>query len=105
MSQFAGVRAQLQERLNQILQRSGTIEGDLRRPHDPDLEERAIEAENDEVLAELDELTRAEARQIREALRRIDSGTYGTCVRCGRPIGAARLAAVPSTPHCLGCAS
>ena len=104
MSQYAAVQAQLQQRLDQILRREGAIEGDLRQPHDPDLEERAIEAENDEVLEGLDELSRAEARQIREALRRIGDGTYGTCTRCGKPIGAARLVAVPSTPYCLSCA-
>jgi len=104
MSQYAAVQAQLQQRLDQILRREGVIEGDLRQPHDPDLEERAIEAENDEVLEGLDELSRAEARQIREALRRIGDGTYGRCARCGKPIGAARLVAVPSTSYCLSCA-
>ena len=104
MSQYAAAQAQLQQRLEEILRRTGTIEGDLRQPHDRDMEERAIEMENDEVLEGLDEMSRAEARQVREALGRIDNGTYGTCARCGKPIGAARLAAVPSTPHCLTCA-
>ncbi len=104
MSQYAAAQAQLRQRLEEILLREGASEGDLRQPHDRDLEERAIEAENDEVLQGLDEMSRAEARQIREALRRIDDGTYGTCARCGRPIGAARLAAVPSALRCLECA-
>jgi DnaK suppressor protein len=104
MSQYAAAQAQLRQRLEEILRREGASEGDLRQPHDRDLEERAIEAENDEVLQGLDEMSRAEARQIREALRRIDDGTYGTCARCGRPIGAARLAAVPSALRCLECA-
>ncbi len=104
MSQYVAAQAQLQQRLEQILRQTGTIEGDLRQPHDRDLEERAIEAENDEVMAGLDEMSRAEAGEIRDALRRIDNGTYGTCARCGQPIGPARLAAVPSTPFCLACA-
>jgi DnaK suppressor protein len=38
--------------------------------------------------------------QVRAALQRIRDGTYGTCVDCGRPIGSARLDAVPWTPYC-----
>src|SRR6266849_9958238 len=32
---------------------------------------------------------------IEATLARLDSGTYGTCVRCGRSIAAARLEALP----------
>lgn len=40
-------------------------------------------------------------RQIEIALRKIDDGTYGTCERCGKPIPAARLEAIPYTPYCI----
>lgn len=33
--------------------------------------------------------------QIRHAIERIDSGTYGMCENCGQPIPAARLKALP----------
>jgi DnaK suppressor protein len=39
--------------------------------------------------------------QVRDALRRIDEGTYGTCVDDGGPIEEKRLEAVPWTPYCL----
>jgi DnaK suppressor protein len=39
--------------------------------------------------------------QVREALMRIDNGTFGTCVVDGRPIEEKRLEAVPWTPYCL----
>lgn len=39
-------------------------------------------------------------QQVRAALQRIDDGTYGTCIDCGRPIEPARLEAVPWTPYC-----
>lgn len=38
---------------------------------------------------------------VRDALRRIDEGTYGVCVECGEAIEPARLDAVPWTPYCL----
>jgi len=39
--------------------------------------------------------------QVLDALRRIEDGTYGKCVACGRPIEAARLEAIPWAPYCL----
>lgn len=39
------------------------------------------------------------------ALARLDAGTYGTCLRCGRPIAAERLAALPWAAHCIECQS
>ena len=38
---------------------------------------------------------------IDDALRRIEDGTYGVCVVCGRPIGEDRLAAVPYATLCI----
>lgn len=39
-------------------------------------------------------------RQVRAALRRIDEGTYGYCVDCGRAIDKARLEVVPWALYC-----
>jgi DnaK suppressor protein len=41
--------------------------------------------------------------QVDRALSRIDEGTYGSCERCGRPIEAARLRALPRTLLCTDC--
>ena len=40
-------------------------------------------------------------KQVKDALRRIDDGSYGKCIDCDRPIEPARLEAVPWTPYCL----
>lgn len=52
--------------------------------------------------------TEARARQqilrIRAALRRIDDGGFGACVRCEAPIARGRLDADPATPICIACA-
>jgi DnaK suppressor protein len=40
-------------------------------------------------------------KQVRDALRRIDDGSYGKCIDCGRPIEPARLEAIPWTSYCL----
>ena len=39
--------------------------------------------------------------QVRDALKRIEDGTYGKCNACGRQIEAARLEAVPWAAYCL----
>lgn len=41
--------------------------------------------------------------QIDRAVRRIDDGNYGTCERCGQPIDAARVKALPHASLCLDC--
>jgi len=41
--------------------------------------------------------------QIDRATERIDAGTYGVCERCGQPIEAARLKALPHSVLCLDC--
>jgi DnaK suppressor protein len=40
---------------------------------------------------------------VERALRKLDEGTYGICERCGNPIGADRLEAIPWTRLCITC--
>ena len=103
MPEYHALRKQLEDRLTRLLHRVGKIEGDLRQTHDPDWTERGTELENDEVLEGLDEMTLREIEQIRAALKRIESGSYGTCSACGRPIGTERLVAAPSAITCVAC--
>lgn len=42
-------------------------------------------------------------RAIDSALGRIQDGTYGKCLSCGKQIDGKRLAAVPWTPYCIQC--
>jgi RNA polymerase-binding protein DksA len=37
------------------------------------------------------------------ALKRIEDGTYGYCIDCGKVIEKGRLEAVPHTQHCVNC--
>lgn len=66
-------------------------------------------------LSRIDELqNRAMTRNLREredvklggllqALRRIESGTFGLCAECGAPIPVARLEVFPETATCVEC--
>ena len=52
--------------------------------------DEGLEENADHLLAEID-----------AALARIDDGSYGSCTRCGRPIGIERLEAVPYATLCI----
>lgn len=41
--------------------------------------------------------------EIDEALQRIEDGTYGQCVRCGKPIDEERLKAMPTARYDAPC--
>jgi len=41
--------------------------------------------------------------EIDDALKRLDEGTFGVCLQCGKPISLSRLKAVPYTSLCISC--
>jgi RNA polymerase-binding protein DksA len=52
--------------------------------------DNGLEENADHLLVEID-----------AALQRIENGTFGTCVACGKPIGEERLEAVPWATLCI----
>jgi DnaK suppressor protein len=40
---------------------------------------------------------------VEGALARLADGTFGICLRCGRPIAPERLEALPWAAHCIDC--
>lgn len=64
-------------------------------------------ADSAQVTAELGEnqlaiaANREHLDEIDAALARLDEGTYGVCETCGRPIGEARLDALPAARFCI----
>jgi len=70
---------------------------------DQHLGDHASELVDREVDESLEENAEQIGREIEAALARIDDGTYGTCVKCGKPIPEARLEAVPYATLCIEC--
>ncbi|HWB71929.1 MAG TPA: TraR/DksA C4-type zinc finger protein [Egibacteraceae bacterium] len=64
----------------------------------------AASAERSEMLAFIDK-ARERLAEVDAALERMDQGTYGTCVDCGRQIPEARLEARPLSVRCVDCAT
>jgi len=70
-------------------------------PQDPaDAGANLSESERSEAILAL---ARMQRTQVLDALRRIELGTYGTCVDCGAPVPEGRLEARPEAARCVKC--
>jgi|SRR5918911_987516 DnaK suppressor protein len=58
---------------------------------------------NQELALRLGERESQAVADIDQALLRIDEGTYGQCVRCGKPIDERRLEAMPTARYDAAC--
>jgi DnaK suppressor protein len=45
----------------------------------------------------------AHLEEVEAALHRLDAGTYGACIDCGKPVPAPRLEALPWAARCIAC--
>ncbi|MCX7094235.1 MAG: TraR/DksA family transcriptional regulator [Methylobacter sp.] len=105
MEDYEQVRHSLIDMLEDLDDRLAKITHDIKAPLDPDFEEQATQAENNEVLDSLGSAARTEIAMVKQAIARIDNGQYGLCQLCGVPIGAERLKAIPYSSMCIKCAS
>ncbi len=94
-------RRQLLNRYRDELER---IEEELS-VHQTESVDRASEQWDAKVLGTLGDADVRGIVAVMEALARLDAGTYGSCVECGRPIGAARLGVMPEAIVCISCAT
>ncbi len=101
-SEYRTVLTDRKTYLQTALQR---IEDALDEQPSQDVEDRATEREDDEVMERLGTAEMAELRQIDGALARLDAGTFGICVQCADQISDARLQTLPHTPLCRTCAA
>jgi DnaK suppressor protein len=70
-----------------------------------DAADQASQSVEKELLFELSDNERMQLDQVEAALRKIDKGTYGVCESCRKPIGKARLEALPFARYCISCQS
>lgn len=74
------------------------LAGQVRDAGDESIADLLIDLSTSAIEREVDEL-----KQIEEALRRIGSGTYDTCIECGGRISLERLDANPTAVRCKEC--
>lgn len=107
MAKEDAVRKVLTEELAALLATNTRLTSHLRnedRTLPKDSEDLAQFLENDEVLTALESRTRDRIALVRQAIARIDDGSYRTCQSCGGEIEADRLELLSTTPICAPCA-
>jgi len=72
-------------------------------PYDQHMAETAAVTLDREIDLTLEENARARIAQIDRALVKLESGTYGTCDKCGASIGEDRLRIAPFATLCIDC--
>ena len=105
MTTTADYKAKLLARRAELVERSEEVEAELDTHNSKDWEELAVERETDEVLEGLGNNAAAEITRIDAALKRIEGGQFGYCVKCDDQISEKRLDLLPYTPFCRKCAT
>ena len=102
------IRAILIARKNDLAEQSRGSADD-RRPVELDQQSvgrvsRIDAIQQQEMSAATERRRVAEMQRIDSAIRRLDVGEYGACVRCGEDIDEARLGLDPAVTLCIYCA-
>lgn len=106
---FKNFRVKLEEEQARLNSEHAQLEADSggqeRREGSPfgKREEEAAESAELEKRLALETRIRRQMVQVERALDKIKEGNYGTCDRCGQPIGEGRLEALPWASLCLKC--
>ena len=69
----------------------------------PDPTDRASFESDRNFVLRIKDRERKLISKVKEALDRIDNGTFGICESCGKPISEKRLMARPVTTECIDC--
>jgi DnaK suppressor protein len=95
----------LSDQLDELLEEaSGTVSGMTdEKPTFPDPTDRAALESDRNFTLRIRDRERKLIKKIREALKRIEDGTYGVCDACGEDITLKRLKARPVTTQCIEC--
>lgn len=64
-----------------------------------DYGEESADLEQLERSNDIEDDMRTQLREVKHALAKFATGTYGLCERCGRPIPVARLRAIPEARY------
>ncbi len=96
------LRARLIKRRGQLFELHKNAEETQHTLAEPDIEpeETAQKESSANVLEHLDDREREEIEAIDHALSKMETGRYGFCEVCGKPITIKRLEAIPWTVFC-----
>lgn len=96
-------RERLLARERELVEEAAHFDAEAREAGTEEVQDTIDAATSDEGRTtnfQLGDVAARTLQQVRAALGRIDDGTFGYCVDCGRAIEPARLDAVPWSPYC-----
>lgn len=98
-------RGMLQEEMRVLLEEAGKTVSEMTADttNFPDPNDRATQESDRSFELRIRDRERKLINKIREALERIEEGTFGICDMCEEEIGEARLKARPVTTLCIDC--
>ena len=100
---FKSYNLRLQEKERELVAAISRFENEARGAGESEVgdpTDRATTSEEKSTTFEESNLEWQTLVQVREALQRMQEGSFGKCIDCGRAIEPARLAAIPWTPYC-----
>lgn len=96
----------LESKLHELIREAEKVCIDMRKDQNDDFSDPADRAslESDRnFLLRIKDRERKLILKVKEALDRIDNGTFGICESCGKQIAEKRLIARPITTLCIDC--
>lgn len=95
----------LQKQMGDLLQNAGETVSEMTEEHInfPDPTDRASLESDRNFELRIRDRERRLIKKIREAIARIEDGSFGLCETCEEPIGVERLRARPVTTLCIEC--
>jgi DnaK suppressor protein len=98
-------RRQLQQEIHDELVQEGSSDAISIAGRVHDAQEESISEMLTELNVAMLSQHQHELRNLEQALHRMDTGEYGTCIDCDKPIPLARLEANPMATRCIICQS
>jgi RNA polymerase-binding transcription factor len=99
----ATARKQLEKMLADLDRSIGVLQGDPVAIRDHSAADAGSDLTDADRAQAMLTVATAQRRAVIEALKRVDEGTYGSCVDCGRPVPEGRLEARPEAARCVEC--
>jgi len=95
----------LTKRLEELLSQANVTVSDMHTPKGnfPDPADRATYEADRNFELRIRDREHKLIKKVKNALERIDSGTFGVCEKCGEDISVERLKARPVTTLCIEC--
>ena len=91
------------QKLIRSINRNRLAEEEIQLENTEDEGDLATISHSKELLYNLHESDFQRLKSIQEALKRMDRGEYGECIRCSEDINEKRLMAVPWATLCINC--